>query len=84
VAAGARQVVSFQKTLDPDPETHSQYRELYEKWTRVYNSQLAPVEEGLLKPFVETCRNLRLASTDRQLSSGGLRARVIFIVAQRD
>ncbi len=51
VATAARQVVSFETTLDPDPEIHSRYRELYEKWTRVYNAQLALVEEGLLKPL---------------------------------
>ena len=41
---------AFETTLDPDPETHSRYRELYEEWTRVYDAQLALVEAGLLKP----------------------------------
>lgn len=51
VATATRKVVSFDKTVDPDPETHSRYREPYEKWLRVYNAQLGLVEEGLLKPL---------------------------------
>ncbi|HEV2033779.1 MAG TPA: FGGY-family carbohydrate kinase [Candidatus Dormibacteraeota bacterium] len=52
VATAARQVVSFEKTLDPDPETHGRYRELYEGWTRIYKAQLGLVEDGLLKPLL--------------------------------
>jgi sugar (pentulose or hexulose) kinase len=44
-------VVSFEKTVDPDPQTHSRYRELYERWIRVYDAQLGLVEGGLLKPL---------------------------------
>jgi autoinducer 2 (AI-2) kinase len=51
VAAAASQVVSLEKTLDPDLENHRRYRHLYEKWRRVYDAQLALVEEGLLKPL---------------------------------
>ena len=51
VATAARKVVSFEKTVDPDPETHSRYMELYENWQRVYNAQVGLVEEGLLKPL---------------------------------
>jgi autoinducer 2 (AI-2) kinase len=51
VATAAREVVSFEGTVDPDPEVHSRYRELYENWTRVYHSQLGLVEEGLLNPL---------------------------------
>ncbi len=51
VASAAQKVVGFEKVLDPDPETHSRYRELYENWTRVYNAQMGLVEEGLLKPL---------------------------------
>jgi autoinducer 2 (AI-2) kinase len=51
VATAARQVVSFETTLDPDPEIHDRYRELYERWTRVYSAELALVENGLLKPL---------------------------------
>jgi autoinducer-2 kinase len=51
VATAARNVVSFEKTVDPDPETHSRYLELYEEWTGVYNAQLSLVEKGLLKPL---------------------------------
>jgi autoinducer 2 (AI-2) kinase len=51
VATAARKVVAFEKTVDPDPETHSRYLELYEEWTRIYQAQLALVEEGILKPL---------------------------------
>jgi len=51
VDTAARKVVSFEKTVDPDPETHSRYRELYENWIRVYDAQLGLVEEGILKPL---------------------------------
>ena len=51
VAAAAGQVVSFETTIDPDPEIHHRYRELYERWSRVYGAELALVENGLLKPL---------------------------------
>jgi autoinducer 2 (AI-2) kinase len=51
VATAARQVVSFETTLDPDPEVHRRYGELYERWSRVYSGELALVENGLLKPL---------------------------------
>ncbi len=51
VASAARQVVSSETTLEPDPETHSRYLDLYENWQRVYAAQLGLVEEGLLKPL---------------------------------
>jgi autoinducer 2 (AI-2) kinase len=51
VATAARQVVSFEATLEPDPEVHQQYGELYAKWSRVYGAELALVENGLLRPL---------------------------------
>jgi autoinducer-2 kinase len=51
VATAARQVVSFETTLEPDPEVHQRYGELYAKWSRVYRAELALVENGLLKPL---------------------------------
>jgi len=51
VANAARQVVSFESTLEPDPATHARYGELYESWSRVYNAELSLVEKGLLKPL---------------------------------
>jgi sugar (pentulose or hexulose) kinase len=44
-------VVSIETTLEPDPEIHRRYGELYERWRRVYGAQLALVENGLLKPL---------------------------------
>jgi autoinducer 2 (AI-2) kinase len=51
VGTAAREVVSLEKTIDPDPETHSRYQELYEQWVSIYNAQLGLVENGLLKPL---------------------------------
>ena len=51
VATAAREVVSFEATIDPDPEIHRRYGELYERWKRVYGAQLALSEVGLLKPL---------------------------------
>jgi autoinducer 2 (AI-2) kinase len=51
VATAARQVVSFETTLEPDPETHGRYSELYGNWNRVYGAELTLVENGLLKPL---------------------------------
>ena len=51
VGTAAREVVSFEKTVEPDPETHRRYQELYEKWVSIYNAQLGLVENGLLKPL---------------------------------
>ena len=51
VPTAAREVVSFETTLDPDPEVHRKYAALYEEWNRVYGAQLALVENGLLKPL---------------------------------
>src|SRR5439155_444839 len=50
VATAARQVVSFEATVDPDPEIHGRYGELYEGWKRVYGGQLGAGDGGLLKP----------------------------------
>lgn len=51
VAAAARQVVSFETTLEPDPAVHRTYGELYEQWGQVYGAELGLVEQGLLKPL---------------------------------
>jgi autoinducer 2 (AI-2) kinase len=51
ITSAAQRVVSFEKTLDPDPETHSRYEELFARWMRVYEGELTLVEDGLLKPL---------------------------------
>jgi autoinducer 2 (AI-2) kinase len=51
VATAARQVARFETTLAPDPDVHSRYLDLYERWRRVYQAQLDLVDEGLLKPL---------------------------------
>ena len=51
VAEAAGTVVSFEPAVDPSPEAHGRYAELYESWKQVYAGQLAMVESGLLKPL---------------------------------
>jgi autoinducer 2 (AI-2) kinase len=51
VATAARQAVSFESTIEPDPDVHSRYMELYADWLRVYEAELGLVEKGLLKPL---------------------------------
>ncbi len=51
VGTAAHQVVSFERTVDPDSETHLRYQELYAEWLRVYEAQLGLVEGGLLRPL---------------------------------
>ncbi|MGH7765269.1 MAG: autoinducer-2 kinase [Candidatus Dormibacteraceae bacterium] len=51
VADAAKQVVGFEKTLEPDPGTHGRYEDLYAQWLSVYEAELGLVEGGLLKPL---------------------------------
>jgi autoinducer-2 kinase len=51
VATAASQAVSIEVTVNPDPEAHGRYRELYANWLRVYEAELGLVEKGLLKPL---------------------------------
>ncbi len=51
VTTAADQVVSFEKTVEPDPETHIRYADLYARWRRVYEGELGLVESGALKPL---------------------------------
>jgi autoinducer 2 (AI-2) kinase len=51
VATAAKQVVSFETPLEPDPDVHHRYAELYQRWSRVYRAELGLVEDGLLKPL---------------------------------
>ncbi len=51
VATASRQAVSFERTVDPDPEVHGRYQQLYADWLRVYGAELDLVEKGLLRPL---------------------------------
>ncbi len=46
-----RDIVSFEKTYEPDQAAHRVYQDLYEQWSRVYQRSLSMVEEGLLRPL---------------------------------
>jgi len=50
-AAATRQVVSFERTLEPDPAAHDRYQELYQRWREVYAGALGLVEQGLVRPL---------------------------------
>ena len=51
VATAGRQIVSFERTVDPDQEVHARYQELYANWLHVYEAQVALVEAGLTRPL---------------------------------
>jgi autoinducer-2 kinase len=51
VAAAAGSVVSFEPAVEPNPEAHGRYEELYESWKKVYAGELGLVEGGLLRPL---------------------------------
>ena len=51
VATAGRQIVSFERTVDPDLEVHARYLELYANWLRVYEAQVRMVEGGLTRPL---------------------------------
>jgi autoinducer 2 (AI-2) kinase len=51
VATAARAVAGMETTLDPDPAVHERYEQLYLDWKRIYDGELALVEQGLLKPL---------------------------------
>jgi autoinducer 2 (AI-2) kinase len=51
IATAAKEVVSFDQTVEPDSLTHTRYLGLYDSWLRVYAAQLGMVEAGLLKPL---------------------------------
>ncbi len=51
VTSAAAQVTSFERTIEPDPNTHARYEELYARWLDIYSGELGLVEQGLLKPL---------------------------------
>ena len=51
VEAAAKRVVSHERTIEPDAKNHARYRTLYEDWRRLYDAQLAMVEDGLVTPL---------------------------------
>ena len=51
VQSVAQNIVSFEKTYEPNYATHQKYQELYQQWSRVYERSLAMVEDGLVNPL---------------------------------
>jgi len=46
-----QQIITFEKTFEPDEATHRLYQDLYNQWLRVYQRSLDMVEEGLVQPL---------------------------------
>jgi autoinducer 2 (AI-2) kinase len=44
-------VVRFDRTYEPDPRTHDQYRAFYDQWADVYERSMVFVQDGLLRPL---------------------------------
>lgn len=51
LAALARRVARFERTLEPDPEAHAAYTKLAERWREVYLRMLQITETGLVRPL---------------------------------
>ena len=51
VHAAARQLVKWERVLEPDTEVHQEYSRLYRKWSQVYGRMLALVNDGILEPM---------------------------------
>lgn len=51
IPTAAHQVVGFDRTIEPDAQTHDRYLGMYESWRSVYAAHLGLVEAGLLKPL---------------------------------
>jgi autoinducer-2 kinase len=51
IPTAAREVVSFDRTIEPDSQTHDRYLGLYDSWLRIYAAELGLVEGGLLRPL---------------------------------
>jgi autoinducer 2 (AI-2) kinase len=51
VGAVAGEVVQLERTVDPDPDTHSIYAELYEQWLDLYGRSLELSEGGIVRPL---------------------------------
>lgn len=49
--AVTQQIVTFEKTFEPDEATHRHYQNLYNQWSRVYQRSLDMVEESLVQPL---------------------------------
>lgn len=51
IEEGAKRTVKWDRSFMPDMENHKIYTEMYQTWRKVYDAQLALVNEGLTKPM---------------------------------
>ena len=47
----AKQLVKWDRALEPDMNVHEKYSELYSQWSNVYSRMLAMAKEGLVEPM---------------------------------
>ncbi len=48
---GAKEFVKWEKKIEPDMDNHKLYKEMREKWRKVYKAQLKLVDEGITSPM---------------------------------
>lgn len=44
-------IVKMERTYEPNRSNHTQYKEIKEKWLKVYSKQMELVKEGILEPM---------------------------------
>jgi len=47
----AGRIARFERTVEPSPEAHAAYRDLYEQWLDVYERSLELSEAGIVRPL---------------------------------
>ena len=50
-ASTARELVRFERTVEPDPSATAAYDDLYERWLEIYRRSLELSEAGLVRPL---------------------------------
>jgi autoinducer 2 (AI-2) kinase len=48
---GATSVAAFERTVEPEPDAVAAYRDLYEKWKKIYRGSMELAESGLVRPL---------------------------------
>ena len=49
VREGAKRIVQWERTIEPDDSNHRKYVKLYNQWSKVYSHELEMAESGLVK-----------------------------------
>ena len=51
-------MAAFERTVEPDQKASAAYRELFEKWLKIYRGSMELAESGLVRPLVACGRHL--------------------------